>query len=82
MIVCAAAEAEAICSISGILWPLRTFAATTTITGARNALSRSRCNSASETVGSRRRSESAINAPNAARCSSPMTTKCHGRSRP
>ena len=57
MMVCAAAEAEAICSTSGILASRLTLAATTTMQGARNAFSRSRRSASAETSGSRRREQ-------------------------
>ena len=57
-------------------------AATTTISGARNALSRSRSRLSAPICGCVRRSCSASSAPKRSRASPRTTTKRHGRSRP
>src|SRR6516164_1747155 len=82
IMACAAAPAESVCSMTGIFTVLSPCAATTTISGARNALSRSRCRPSSPICGCVRRKCAASTAPSRSRAAPRTTTNRHGRRRP
>src|SRR6516162_5631649 len=82
IMACAAAPAESVCSMTGIFTFGSQWAATTTMSGARNAFSRSRCRVSSAVCGWLRRSCSASSAPKRSRAAARTVTKRHGRSRP
>src|SRR6202050_2521357 len=82
MMACAAAAVASSCSLTGTFTCALQRTATTTISGARSALARSRCSDSSPVCGCVRCRWSASRPPKRCRAAPRTTTKRHGRRRP